>query len=234
MELTDDECEEIARRASAESTLDDRPKANPRLLAAGYLRLRLRPRIGAHAHLRRDVIIFDPTEPPDALAYLIAHECGHWLLHDEGWVNLERSTEERAASRIAAALLLPRRAYLRDLRRVGWNIADLHRLWPLASPWIHARRIAELASDGAIASRWTARTCRDRIVTSGVVAPVGVTPIERQLAAAAVHGESLELGSRLRAWPHASGSIVLCSVEELHAQLARVEPRGSRRAGRTR
>lgn len=228
-DLSDDECEEIARRASRESTLDERDRVDPRLLAVGYLRLRLRPRRGAHARLQRDVIVYDPDEPPDARSYRIAHECGHWLLRDEGWT-LDRATEERAASRIAAALLLPRRAYLRDLGRTGWDLDALHELWPLASRWIHARRITEVA-EGAVASRWTRRTCRDRVVTTDTVAPVGVTPIEKSLASAALAGRVAQAGPRLRSWPEAAGAIVLCSVDALRAEALRTKE--SPRAGRS-
>lgn len=221
--ITADDCEEIARRASDESTLNTRERVSPRLLAAGYLRLRLSPRVGASAHLdiARGRIVYDPTDAPEAQAYMIAHEAAHWLLRDEGWV-LPRDLEERAASRIGVALMLPRRAYLESLRSTGWDLVALRRLWPLASMWILARRIVELTHDGAIASRWTARKLEERVVSETIENAGRVTPIESALSRAARAGVVGHAGDRLRAWPEEpSGAIVLCGADELRAALAR-------------
>ncbi len=61
--------------------------------------------------------------------------------------------EEIAASRGSCALLLPRRAFLRDVRRYGVDLVELGALWDLASPWVLARRIAELNDALAVRRR---------------------------------------------------------------------------------
>lgn len=161
------DCEAMAERASSESTLDRRQRADPRLLAVGYLRLRLRPVAGAQPELRRDVIVFDAAARESERAWQIARVCGRWLLHDEGW-----KADEIAEMRIARALLLPGRAYLRDVRRVAGDLERFHAacvdvrsvidhleelgsLWPLAPLAVHALRIgdlAELARAGRVAA----------------------------------------------------------------------------------
>lgn len=207
------EAESVAQYAIDESGLDDRPRCDPSVMAAAYCGLVLAPWPRVGARLVDGVLWYPSDEPPDAVAYYIAHEVGHDLLAHAGY-HLDPCTEERAASRIAAALLLPRRAYLRDLRAYGWDLQTLAQLWPLASPWVHARRISEVAMGGAIASRWDTRGRCDRVVTEGIEAGP-VSCLERHLASAALAGEALALSHHSRAWPVDGGAIVVCSVDEL-------------------
>lgn len=146
-----DEAEELARRASAESTLTDRPRCDPGALAVGYLELRLAPMPRARPHLNGDLIVYPREASAQTAAYMIAHECGHHLLHIEGW-RLDRDLEEQAASRIGIALMLPRSPFVRDALKTGRDPRALAALWPLATPRICLRRLVELGlSDGAVA-----------------------------------------------------------------------------------
>ncbi len=149
--MTEDEAEEVARQASEESGLDDRPRCDPRVLAAGYLGLELLPWPRTPPRLVDGVIWYPSEAREDAIAYYVAHECGHELVRGE---RLEGDLLERVCSRIGVALLLPRRAFLRDLHACGPDVHALRALWPLASAWVIARRIAELGSYRAERDRW--------------------------------------------------------------------------------
>jgi hypothetical protein len=226
--MTEDDAEALAWSACSESGLDDRPNCDPLVFAVGALDLILVPMARVEAHIVGRRLYYRSDDTAEGIAYCVSHECGHVLALD-AWPHLDAETEELVASRIGVGLLLPRPRYRRDLHAHGWSLDVLRELWPLASPWIHARRIAEVTSDGAVASRWTRRGCVSRVVTPGVVAPETATVVERTLARAALNGEAVDAGPRLRAWPVEGGAIVLCGVEEMRTQLARVTPPRSRR-----
>lgn len=135
------EAEEVARQATIESGLDDRPRCDPRVLAASYLGLALVPWPRRFASLVRGVVWYPAAASDDAQAYLVAHECGHELVRGE---RLEGAHLERVCSRIGCALILPRRAFLRDARAVNGDTRALRSLWPLASDVVIERRLAEL------------------------------------------------------------------------------------------
>ncbi len=138
-----DEAEALAEGASQESGLDDRPNADPSVLAVAYLDLRLVPHRRRGSRLEDGRIFYPARASLTDAAYFIAHECGHWLARDAR-MRLTRAEEEAVASRIGCALLLPRRAFLRDVRATGGNVAQLVALWPLVTPTIVRRRIDEL------------------------------------------------------------------------------------------
>jgi hypothetical protein len=140
-----EEAEAIAREASEESGLDDRPNADPLVLAACYLRLRLMPRRGRHSRLVENRIIYPATADEQQAAYFVAHECGHWLARDSR-MRLTIEEEEAVASRIGCALLLPRRTFLRDADVCGDDARALVLLWPLTTVTIVRRRLVELAA----------------------------------------------------------------------------------------
>lgn len=146
--------------ACDESGLDDRPRCDPRVMAASYLGLRLAPWPGAHPRLVRGVLWYPSDTTEDAQAYFVAHEVGHALLGSEH--GLDGDALERAASRVGSGILLPRRAYMRDLSAVGWDLDALAALWPLASRWVHARRITELV-EGTTAIRYLRGSVVSRI-----------------------------------------------------------------------
>ena len=108
------------------------------------------------------MIIYPSSASPDAVAYFVGHEMGHQLILFAGHV-LSRQAEERAASRIASALILPGRAFQRDLRSLGADLAALRDLWPLASPWVLARRICEVIPSASAAAFSAAGRCLRRV-----------------------------------------------------------------------
>jgi hypothetical protein len=157
--MGEDEAEDVARQAIDESGLDDRPRCDPRTLAVSYLGLTLAPWPRVRPRLVGGVIWYPSDATDDAQAYYVAHECGHELVRGE---TLEGEHLERVCSRIGVALLLPRRAFLRDLRAHGRDLDALHALWPLASRTIIHRRIAEVTGRGGLDSTGEALGRRGR------------------------------------------------------------------------
>lgn len=149
----EDEAEALATDASEQSGLDDRPNADPAVMAVCYCGLRLVPHSSKAARLVGDQLFYPRGAAPTERAFLQAHEVGHDLVRHAGW-KLPPAVEEIAASRIGCAIILPRRAFLRDVREGGADIRELLRLWPLASPWIVARRLCELV-EGAAAAQFS-------------------------------------------------------------------------------
>ena len=135
--------EAIAAEASEDSGRDDRPNADPSVLAVCYLGLRLVPSRRRSACLIEDRVYYPARASDRDVAYFVAHECGHWLARDAKSL-LTEDEEEIVASRIGVALMLPRRAFLRDVRNGARVTADLVALWPLATPRIVRRRLVEL------------------------------------------------------------------------------------------
>jgi Zn-dependent peptidase ImmA (M78 family) len=138
-EATPEECEGIAQAALDESGLGDRPNVDTRVLAVAWGRLRLRPAHGVRPHLDGDVIVYPANAPELAQVYYVGHELGHAMVRWAG-LRLGRDAEERAASYIACAVILPRRPLLRDMRAE----IDLATARPLATPRILRRRIEEV------------------------------------------------------------------------------------------
>ena len=62
--------------------------------------------------------------------YLVGHEVAEWALDCAGYCEDDR---ERAANAIGAALLLPRRAFLRSFRDHGFDLAELAAQY--VAPW---------------------------------------------------------------------------------------------------
>lgn len=172
------DAEALASDVSRTSGLDDRPRCDSRVLALCHLGLRLIPHRQEVTALVGDRIYYRSGQSEDAQAFLVAHECGHFLAREWG---CPPELEEAAASRIGTALMLPRIPYLRDLLIVGWDLPALCKLWPLASPWIHARRIVEVTND-AVCSRWTSRAQRTAVFPEGFTPPVHPPPAARDAA----------------------------------------------------
>jgi hypothetical protein len=219
--VTGTEAEYLAGVASSESGLDGRG-CDPRTLAVSYCGLTLAPWPRARPRLSAGVIHYPSNASEDAQAFYVAHEIGHDLIAAAG-VDLAGDALERACSRIAAALILPRRAYGRDVAKCGWDVCALRKLWPLASPWIHARRLAEI--DGAaIASRWRSRRKVERVACDDVAISAAPTATERALARSAFHGNASpdsccvawhSAGDRARSWQVDGAAIVLCGIDAL-------------------
>jgi len=135
--------EAIAAEASRDSGLDDRPNADPSVLAVAYLGLRLVPSKTLGPCLIEDRIYYPRGSSETLIAYAVAHEVGHFLAR-ESRLRLSHADEEAVASRIGAALILPRRALLRDFRAGTRAVDDLVGLWPLSTARIMQRRLVEL------------------------------------------------------------------------------------------
>lgn len=150
--MTEDEAEEVARQAVMGSGLDDRPRCDPRVLAASYLGLRLCPWPRRTAALLGEVVWYPAAASDQAQAYLVAHECGHELVRGE---RIEGQLLERVCSRIGVALMLPRRAFARDARALGGNVDALRALWPLATETVIRRRLVELGYSDSFLSSFT-------------------------------------------------------------------------------
>lgn len=89
------------------------------------------------------LIRYDPTLREVRMHGNVAHEYGHVILTRAG------CDSERGARYVAGALLAPRSALDRDLRR-GWALPTLMELHPNASAEILARRICELRDAEAL------------------------------------------------------------------------------------
>jgi hypothetical protein len=135
--------EAIAAEASEASGLDDRPNADPSVLAVAYLGLRLVPSRTVGPCLIEDRVYYPRRSSETSIAWYTAHECGH-VLARLAKARLSHDDEEIVASRIGVALILPRRAILRDVRQGVRVVADLVALWPLATTRIMRRRLVEL------------------------------------------------------------------------------------------
>lgn len=140
-----EDAEGIAEHAATDSGLDDRPNCDPAVLAVCYLGLRLVPQRGRGSRLDGERIFYPSRATAQDAAYFIAHECGHWLARDAR-LRVTRAEEERIASYIGCALLLPRKPFLRDARACGYDPHRLVALWPLATLTIARRRLAELGA----------------------------------------------------------------------------------------
>lgn len=72
---------------------------------------------------------------------VVAHELGHWALHQ---VN-EDHHAEWAARYLAGALLLPRAAFLRDAWACDWDLEELQRRHPHASAEMVVVRMTQVS-----------------------------------------------------------------------------------------
>lgn len=67
-------------------------------------------------------IVVGRSVPPLAALFAVGHELGHWLLRRAGY---DGADEEQAADYLGAALIAPRRAFLRARRAFGDELPDL-------------------------------------------------------------------------------------------------------------
>lgn len=198
--VTEEDLEYVASAACAESGLGDRPRCDPRTMAVSYCGLTLAPWPRVRPHIARRVLWYPSDVTEDAQAYFVAHEVGHELLDGAGLVGDDL---ERGASRVGSGILLPRRPYLRDLAATSWDLREMRRLWPLASAWVHARRMAEVC-EGIIASRWRG----GRLVARS--RPGRPMRLERELAAeVAAAGADVDRRPQGRAWRCETDAIVI-------------------------
>jgi hypothetical protein len=170
------------------------------------------------AFLDGDDVHYDGRARPVRQHGLVAHEVAHYLLRRHG-----EDDPEPAARYTAGALMLPRRAYDRDLRETAWDLHELRRRHPNASAELCARRIAELRD--AVVTILDAGKVRARVGSPWSSAPrARLTPLERELADAALtSGEVQRANDLLAAWPLFDGRwrrvIVVAEAQQLSLRL---------------
>lgn len=91
------------------------------------------------AQLRGSTIYINPKMRLTRQHMAAAHELGHFGL----WRHEIQDSEE-GADFIAGALLMPRRAMMRDIKRTAWSLERLRELHPNASTTALAVRIVQL------------------------------------------------------------------------------------------
>lgn len=144
-----------------------------------------------------NIIFVAEAQRPQRRAFTIAHELAHWLLRLAGIPDTHD-----AVNYLAAALLLPRLEFERDLRRLGWDLIALCALHRFASFEVVARRITAMRD--ARACVFDKPLAGQRRPSSYVIPFDGVPPTaeEREAARAAAHcGAPVELRTGLTAWP---------------------------------
>ncbi len=205
--------EGVAAGLLEEAGADDEAM-DPRALASAC-GLRLVPVMdsaGGGACTRGKLIRFPAAARAVRQAGTIAHELGH--------VALDRYDEEQSepgAAYVGAALLVPRRALDRALRRHGWELDALRAVFPFASAELLARRIAELRE--AVVTIFDGRRVKARIASPWLAPPPkGLTRIEREVleeawAAGEAHADLV------RAWrlhePGHDRVIIIADAEQL-------------------
>jgi hypothetical protein len=154
---------------------DTPPVSALELAACCGIAVRLRPI--ARARMVRDTIEVSASVRPRRMHGLIAHELGHWALARAG-----EPDSELAARYLAGALMLPRRAFDRDLVTTGWSLEELQLRHPHASAEMIARRVTTMRD--AVASIWDQGRCSARVASPWLdELAVGARPsrLERQL-----------------------------------------------------
>lgn len=166
------------------------------------------------ALLDGDTVRYDPQARPVRQHGMIAHEVAHYVLRYHG----EEDTED-AARYTAGALLVPRAAYDRDLRETAWDLEQLRARHPNASAEVLARRIAQLRD--AVITIIDQGHVRARVGAPWMPEPPRrMTPLERELADAALEAGAAQRGSELlAAYPFIDGrnrrAIVVADARQL-------------------
>lgn len=145
---------------------------------------------------------------------LIAHELGHWALD---WA--DEPDSEQGANYVAGALMLPRRAFDRDLTETEWDLEQLRAKHTNCSAEMIARRLVELRD--AVATIWDHGRVKARVASPWLGDTFArVTQVERDLADAALGEERVQRGDGLLwAWPLIDGLhrrvVVVAEAEQL-------------------
>lgn len=166
------------------------------------------------ASLDGEVLRYDAQARPVRQHGLVAHEVAHRVLRLYG----EADTEP-AANYTAGALMVPRARFDRDLRETAWDLFELRRRHPNASAEMLARRITQLRD--AVVSVLDEGRVRARVASPWAPAPSSkLTPLERELADAALAGGNVQRENELlAAYPLLDGQhrrvIVVAEAEQL-------------------
>lgn len=200
----------------------DAPVSAFALAAACGLEVRLAPL--ARARMAHGVIEVSAAARPRRQHGLVAHELGHWALE-----RAEEPDTEPGARYLAGALMLPRRAFDRDLTDTGWDLAELQARHPNASAEMIARRVTTLRD--AVASIWDGGRFTARVASAWLEerVPARATTRERQLALATfASGEVQHPAELVWAVPVFDGDhrrvVVVIEAEQLALRWTR-EPR---------
>jgi len=116
--------------------------------------LTLRARFGP-ARLDGSTVYVDVRGRPTRVQRDVAHELGHWALRRSGELDSERD-----ADYVAAALLLPRETFRRDLIAASWDLNLVRQRHP-HPPWSWLAARATHVAD-AVATVWDAGYCSAR------------------------------------------------------------------------
>jgi uncharacterized protein DUF955 len=136
------------------------------------------------------LILVNDAERPERRAFIIAHEIAHYLLQLRGW----RDSHD-AVNYLAAALLLPREDFERDLRRWGWDLLRLHARHRWASWEVIARRICALREARMFVFD---RPLQGQTPAHWYSVPWGLRPSELERDAC---GEAIRWGARVDIYP---------------------------------
>lgn len=132
-----EEWEGIAGEVLAETGCDDPPVDAFELAAC--CSLEVHPWTRVYGQLDGNVINYPVNARPVRQHGLIAHEVGHWALK-----RARAKNSESGARYLAGAFMLPRRAFDRDLRTIGWDVGALRAKHINASAEMIARRITQV------------------------------------------------------------------------------------------
>lgn len=112
---------------------------------ADLMKLKIRYVPGLSSSVCGHVIKLGAEIPPRRLHYAVAHECAHHILDA-----LDEENTERNACYLGAALLVPGRALLRQIRR-NIDFEGLRCIHVNASAELLARRIVDVKREGSVA-----------------------------------------------------------------------------------
>lgn len=151
---------------------------------------------------------------------VVAHELGHWALD---WAKEEQS--EEGANHIAGAIMLPHRAFDRDLRATAWDLRALRAKHVHCSAEMIARRIVERRD--AVVTIIDGGKVRARVWSSWAEPPPQLrrlSRVERDLVEAVNSSGDVErVNELLAAYPIFDGSwrriIVVAETEQLSLRL---------------
>lgn len=206
---------EGAAAALLEDVGADDQALDPRAIAyaCGLRLLPTMDRSGLGACMVGTVIRYPAAARPVRQAGVVAHELGHFALDRAG-----EEQSEQGAAYVGAALLVPRRALDRELRRHGWDLPALQPGFPHASAELLARRIAEVRE--AVVTILDGRRVKARIASPWLSAPSrALTPLEREAVDVARASGAGVAGEHVRAWhlvePGYDRVIVIADAEQL-------------------
>lgn len=156
-------------------------------------------------------ILLAPCAYQPRLELTTAHELCEMYLRRGA---VPKQWHEAACQRGAAALLMPRGAFVASANSCNLHVPTLAKFWPHCSREAILTRIADLFPN-TVASSWRGNRARFRRSHSGYQQPALATQLEEFVAAeAAFHGREswVREGSiAARAWPALGGrALVLC------------------------